>query len=298
VSSDERWRALLRRQDGVVTRRHALRFISARVLGRHLAEGRWQTVHRGVYVTHNGPVSASQRLWAAVLAASAGGPALLGGPTALTLHGLQRFDSQVVHVVVPHKRRACSLAGVEVHRVVRMSSVDIARTSPPSTTPPRSMVDAASWARSDREARTIVAMCFQQRLVTGAEVDAVIARMPAVTRRKLIARAAADARAGAHSLGELDLVALCRRARLPTPSLQRRRGGRYLDALFEEWGVWVEVDGAHHMSADEWWNDMKRHNELVRRGEVLLRFPAWMVRDEPAAVANTIRKALRAAGWR
>lgn len=179
-----------------------------------------------------------------------------------------------------------------------MPSADIAPTSPPSTTLPRSVVDAASWARSDREARTIVAMCFQQRLVTGTEVDAVLERMPLVTRRKLIARTVADARGGAQSLGELDLVALCRRARLPAPSLQRRRGGRYLDALFEEWGVWVEVDGAHHMSVDEWWNDMERHNELVRRGEVLLRFPAWMVRDHPAAVAEAIRKALRAAGWR
>jgi very-short-patch-repair endonuclease len=272
--------------------------VTARVLHRHVASGRWQAVYRGVYVTHSGPVSAGQRLWASVLAASAGGPALLGGVTALHLHGFQRFDSQLVHVVVPLNRRCRGLTGVQVHRTVRMLSADIAPTSPPSTATPRSMVDAASWARSDREARTIVAMCFQQRLVTAAEVDAVLARMPEVTRRKLIARTAADAADGAHSLGELDLVALCRRARLPVPSLQRRRGGRYLDAFFEEWGVWVEVDGAQHMSADEWWKDMERHNELVRRGEVLLRFPAWRVRDEPVAVADAIRKALRAAGWR
>jgi very-short-patch-repair endonuclease len=255
-------------------------------------------MHRGVYATHNGPVSSAQRLWASVLAASAGGPALLGGLTALTLQGFERFDSQLIHVIVPANRHCRPLTGVQVHRTVRMPLADIARTSPPSTAAPRSMVEAASWARSDREARTIIAMCFQQRLVTGNEVDAVLRLLPEITRRRLIERTVEDTRRGAQSLGELDLVALCRQARLPVPSLQTRRGGRYLDALFEEWGVWVEVDGAQHMSADEWWNDMARHNELVQRGEVLLRFPAWMVRDEPAAVAATIRRALGEAGWR
>ena len=43
---------------------------------------------------------------------------------------------------------------------------------------------------------------------------------------------------------------------------------------------------------------MARHNQLARRNEVLLRFPAWLLRDRPAEVAAAIRTALRAAGWR
>jgi very-short-patch-repair endonuclease len=127
--------------------------------------------------------------------------------------------------------------------------------------------------------------------------------MPVVRRRALISHTAADARGGAHSLGELNLVALCRRERLPEPTRQVLRADasgrpRYLDALFEPWGVHVEIDGAHHMSADQWWNDMSRHNELVRRGEVVLRFSAWKLRDEPVQAAETIRRALRDAGWK
>ena len=174
---------------------------------------------------------------------------------------------------------------------------DIAKTSPPATTVARAIVDAAAWARSDREARTIIAMCFQQRLVTAGEVATVMEQMPVVSRRELVAGTVADASAGAHSLGELDLVALCRREKLPLPSLQRRRDGRYLDAVWAEWGVWAEIDGAHHMDADQWWADMARHNQLARRGEVLLRFPAWLVRDRPSEVADRIRRALREAGW-
>ena len=60
-------------------------------------------------------------------------------------------------------------------------------------------------------------------------------------------RTVADAAGGAHSLGELDLVDLCRREKLPVPSLQQRRAGRYLDAEWAEWGLRVEIDGAHHM---------------------------------------------------
>jgi very-short-patch-repair endonuclease len=295
---DGDWDALLRQQDGVFTRRQALRYVSAKVLERRIATGRWQAIHRGVYAAHNGPASPPQRLWAAVLAASAGGPALLGGLTALAQHGLQRLDSPLIEVLVPPARRSRrSPDGVRIHRTTWMPASDIGRTSPPATTTARSLVDAASWARSERQARTIVAMSFQQRLVSAEEVGAVLAKMTVVPRRGLIARTVADAAAGAHSLGELDLVALCRREKLPMPSLQQRRAGRFLDAVWQEWGVWAEIDGAHHMDADRWWADMARHNQLARRDEVLLRFPAWLLRDRPAEVAATIRQALREAGW-
>jgi len=296
---DGDWDALLRAQDGVCTRWQAMRHLSGKVLDRRIATGRWQSVHRGVYVTHNGPVSGRQQLWAAVLAASGGGPALLGGSSALLLHGLKRFDDPLIHVVVPLGRRSRRPpVGVRIHRTSQVPASDIAPSSPPATTAARALVDAASWARSDRQARTIIAMCFQQRLVTGADVGRALGRMPRAPRRDLLARTVTDAAAGAHSLGELDLVALCRREKLPLPSLQQRRACRYLDAVWVEWGVWAEIDGAYHMDADQWWADMARHNELARREEVLLRFPASMLRDQPAAVAETIRRALREAGWR
>ena len=183
-----------------------------------------------------------------------------------------------------------------------MSRSDVCSTSPPSTAAPRSVVDAATWARTDAEARTIIAVAYQQDLVRGDEVERVVARVPGVRRHRLILDTARDARGGSLSLGELDLVALCRDAGLPVPERQVVRQDaagrtRYLDAPFSAYGVRVEIDGAHHMSADQWWQDMARHNALARRGEVVLRFPAWMVRDHPSDVADSIRRALRDAGW-
>jgi very-short-patch-repair endonuclease len=295
---------LLRRQNGVVSRRQALRFTTAKVVDWRIASGRWQRVHRGVFVTHSGPLTEQQRLWAASLAVGAGRPALLGGLSALIAHGLRRFDSRHIDLLLPTRRRDRNPPpGIRVHRASRLPATQInGWMGPPATTPPRAVVDAAQWATTDVEARTIVAISFQQGLVKGDEVDRVLAGLPVVPRRSLIGRTARDAQDGSHTLTELDLVELCRAAGLPVPSRQVRRRDasgrtRFLDAVFEEWGIRVEIDGSHHMSADEWWQDMIRHNDLSRRGEVVLRFPAWLVRDRPAAVIATLRRALMDAGW-
>jgi len=295
---------LVRRQSGVVSRTQALRFVSDKLVSWRISSGRWQAPHPGVYVTHNGPLSPAQQLWVASLAVGAGVPALLGGVTALIVRGLQRFTSSHIHVLLPaHRRCTRPPAGVCVHRTRELRRSDVCLSMPPTTTAARSVVDAASWARSDAEARTIVAMSYQQGLVGGDQVERVLRHHQRVRRHGLIRRTAADARSGSQSLAELDLVALCRKERLPLPTRQVFRSDaagrpRYLDAVFEPWGVRVEIDGAHHMAVDQWWNDMRRHNDLARRDEVLLRFPAWLVRERPAEVAATIRSALREAGWR
>jgi very-short-patch-repair endonuclease len=241
----------------------------------------------------------------ATLSAGNGTPALLGGMSALATAGLRNFTSDLIHVVIPARRRSSDAPdGVRVHRTSVLAATDIdANGDPPATEVARSVVDAAQWARTDREARTIIAMSFQQRLVGAGEVERILGRMTRVKRRALIRATVADAAEGSQTIAELDLVGVCREAGLPLPSRQVMREDdsgrkRYLDAYFDEWRTVVEVDGAHHMETDHWWSDMRRHNALSVRGEVLLRFPAWLVRDHPAEVAATLRDALLSAGWR
>jgi hypothetical protein len=169
--------------------------------------------------------------------------------------------------------------------------------------PARSVVDAAQWARGDDEARALVAAAFQQRMVGSAEVLDVLGRMPMARRGVLIARTVADAAGGAHSLAELDFLALSRKAGFPEPKLQRVRRDasgrkRYLDVLYEEYGVHVEIDGGQHMDARRAWADMRRQNDVWIAGERVLRFPAWLVRERPDEVVAQVRAALVAAGWR
>jgi very-short-patch-repair endonuclease len=262
-------------------------------------------VHVGILCAHTGPLTAVQRLWVASLAAGDGEPALLGGRTALSLLGLHGFEPDRIDVLIPARRRSDSPPGlVRVHRTTALPACDkLPGGRPPCTTAARSIVDAASWARSDREATTVVAMAFQQRLAALEEVRAVLDRLPRAKRRRLTLATARDAADGSHSLGEVDLVRLLRRNRLPEPSRQAVRVDpsgkrRYVDVFFEEYGLHVEIDGAHHLQANQAWLDMDRQNQVWRSGELILRFPAWLVRQQPLKVVADIRRALEAAGWR
>jgi very-short-patch-repair endonuclease len=261
-------------------------------------------VHRGVLVAHNGPTNDDQRLWIASLAAGAGKPALLGGRSALGVLGMKGFPCDRIHVLLSGRREDNPPSHVIIHRTGRLVAADVhGKGLPPCTTAGRSVVDAATWARSDREARTVIAMAFQQRLVTLDEVRDALRRMPRARRRKLTWVTSADAAGGAESLGELDVTRLLRDAGLPKPTHQRLRTDasgrrRYLDLYFEQWGLHVEIDGSHHLDPQQAWLDADRQNQVWITGDRILRFPAWLVREQPDAVVNTISTALLAAGWR
>jgi very-short-patch-repair endonuclease len=83
-----------------------------------------------------------------------------------------------------------------------------------------------------------------------------------------------------------------RQAVRPDPNGRRR----YLDA---EWDredgqrVVVEVDGALHLAVRQWWGDQARQNELAIAGAIVLRFPSVAVREDPKAVVDQLRRALR-----
>ncbi|MFI7577438.1 DUF559 domain-containing protein [Micromonospora sp. NPDC049497] len=293
---------LLFHQEDVISLEQARGHLSPKAIRHRVDTGRWRQVHRAVFVTHNGPVGAEQLRWIAVLAA--GPAAVLGGLTAAEAWGLRRYGSRLVHLLIPAAHQSRSVpSGVVVHRTTTLPEEDVLPVGQPRRTmPARSLVDAAQWAVTDEEARAVIAAGFQQRLIGGDDVDRVLERLPRARRRRLIAQTAADAAGGAHSLAELDFLGLVRRAGLPEPSRQvvrRDAAGRrrYVDVLFEEWHVHVEIDGGHHMDPAAAWADMGRQNDLWIEGDRVLRFPAWAVRNQPEKVICQLRAALRAANW-
>ncbi|GAA1826027.1 DUF559 domain-containing protein [Luedemannella flava] len=279
-------------------------FLSRDAVMRLVASGRWQRPHRGVFVAHNAPLTEEQRLWVAVLAVGGSEPALLGGLTALRANGLSGFERPTVHVLLPADRQlTLPPTDVLVHRTSTLVARDInAVRRPPRTAPGRSVVEAGAWARSDREARAIVAAAFQQWLVRFDDVADALERMPRSRRRRLVLATARDAARGATSLGELEFLDAIRAAGLPEPESQHVRVDasgrrRYLDFYFARWHVHVEIDGSHHLDVRQAWADMARQNEVWRRGDRVLRFPTWLVREQPETVVAELRAALKAAGW-
>jgi hypothetical protein len=295
---------LLFRQEEVLSLGQALRHLSRKAIRHRVETGRWRQVHRAVFVTHNGPLSEPQLNWIAVLAT--GERAVLAGISAARAGGLRRYgDGKATHLLLPAGCRVTSPpAGVVVHRSTELPKSDLVEAGrPPRTRMARALVDAAQWARTDAEARAIIAAGFQQRLVKAGDIEDVIGRLGRLRRRRLIRQTAADAAGGAHALSELDFLTLVRRAGLPEPVCQPVRydaagNRRYLDFYFERWRVHVEIDGGQHLDPAAAWADMRRQNDLWLPGDRVLRFPAWAVRNTPQEVIAQLHTALTEAGWR
>lgn len=102
------------------------------------------------------------------------------------------------------------------------------------------------------------------------------------------------------SLGEHEFAKECRRRGLPEPSRQVLRRGRsgslYLDALWEEWDVLVEVDGIQHSWGTQVVGDAIRHNDLALRRTVVLRLPLLGLRVAPEEFFAQIEQALASQG--
>ncbi|MET7418315.1 DUF559 domain-containing protein [Dactylosporangium sp. NPDC005555] len=291
---------LLFRQHHVISRRQALRHLTRNALYYRVAAGRWQQPVRSIFVAHTGPIGIPQQRWIGVLATR--GP--LAAFSALEILGLKGYRKPYTEILITAKRRVTLVPpDTVIRRTAYLPTGDVLTAGlPPATVAARSLVDAAQWARDDAEATAVIAAAFQQRLVLSGEVLAVLGRLRGVRREALIRQTVDDARGGSHSISEVQFLQLCRRNGLPDPSRQVVRNDsrgrkRYRDALFQEWGVHVEIDGAQHMEVRAWSADMTQHNEIAISGDRLLRFTAWQIRRDPDTVVRQLRAALRAAGW-
>jgi hypothetical protein len=287
-------------QAGVLTVPSAVKYLGESAVRWRLATGRWRRVSPGVLVAQSGPLTEEQRLWIAVLAAGHG--AVLAGLTAARLDGLAGFEDRATHVLIPAFRQVRqALPGVVVHRSALLGPADVhPARRPPRTRLGRSLIDAAAWAATDRRAQAVLAAGVQQRLVRAGDLVSVVERCQRVPRRALMRATLADVEGGAEALSELDFCDLVRRFGLPEPDRQFVRldeqGRRWLDAVWEWVRLVAEIDGRWHMDARAWWADMQRDNELTIDGYRVLRFPAFVVRDSPEAVARQIARALQQAG--
>lgn len=185
---------------------------------RRVRRGEWRTPVKGVIATHNAPLSREERQ--EVLLCSAPPASALGGLTALERDGFEGFKKAHTWVVLPEGARKPSGDAI-FHWSTRLDPDDVhPLLQPRRTRTARSLIDAASWAPSDRAARTFVIAAFQQRLVSARTVREALTRRGPCRRRALIVESVDDAGGGIQSLPErtsttsVDLqVSLRRRAR-------------------------------------------------------------------------------------
>ena len=273
-------------------------------LASRLASGLWQDLGPYVVVLHSGPLSRPQQLWAAVLH---GGPAaVLARETAAEADGMTGVTVPALHVVAPHGTSRDDLhhpqVDVVVHESVHLGPADVHPThSPPRTRLPRSVVDAASAAATDRRCRSLIAASVQQRLVLPWHLRAVALPRPTLPRRALVLETISDVEGGSQSLPEIEFLRGLRRAGLPTPTRQRvvrRRDGRYyLDAEFDPYRVTVEVNGAQHLELLAKEHDDLRRTRLSIGGRLVVDLGSYTVRHHNDLAMLLTAEALLSRGW-
>jgi Protein of unknown function (DUF559) len=298
-------------QEGVLSTSTALRFMTEDQLRWKISSGRWQKPSRGVVIAQSGPPTERQLLRAVLL--RAGPRSALAGLTAARLDGFKGFDDKTsfadspIYLLVPYgyKRRTPPLGlNVVTHYSQRLADADVhPMRQPRRTRIARSLVDAAAWMPTDRGASAILAAGVQQGLARVGDLRLVADRIETRRRRRLIIEALGDIAGGSQAMSELDFIRLVVRPfGLPEPSRQsarrdRRGRRRWIDAAWDHSKIAVEIDGVQHTEDPlQRWDDMERDIDLMLDGYRTMRFPAWLVRENPGYVARRILDALRTTG--
>jgi hypothetical protein len=298
------WQERLHRQEGVIARHQAV----SGGMSRHewawkLERGVWQRAVPGVAIAHSGGTTERERAWAAVLHAGKG--AALSGDAALRLLGLAAVQDKAIDVVVPRARHIVGdrletheVREIVVHRVLRPERWVREFRALPVTSAHAAVLHAAAWADSDRAAEWRVAAAVQKRITSVPSLRAVLAQMPTLKRRALVAAVLDDVELGAHAGSELQYLRFCRLHGLPRPDelqVKVRSGAvHYLDARYRRQKVTVELDGAHHREVATWEADALRTLRVVAAlpGERVVRLTPGMLRHDGPEVAQHLRTLL------
>ena len=292
---------LARFQDGVLSRRQALEGgMTSDAIDRQLRYGYWQSLQRGVYAVYTGKPTREATLWAAVHRAGPG--AALSHQTAAELFTLVDGRSSAIHVTVPAIRRADNVAGVVLHRSHRVAETVHPSLSPPRTRIEETVLDLVDQATRFDDAFNVVCAASQRRLTQVDLIAGAMARRTKLRWRRELTKALGDIDAGTHPFLEYRYVhRVERRHALPTATRQARltddARNRYLDNLYEEFNLSVELDGLQAHPDDQRWQDLRRINAITAQGITTLRYGWNDVEHRPCETTAEIVAVLHRLGW-
>ncbi|MCW2867389.1 MAG: hypothetical protein JWR20_1577, partial [Marmoricola sp.] len=250
--------ALLGAQDGVVGRRQLLPLgVGDHDVARLVRRREWVALHPGVYVSHTGPPTASQREWAAVLVHA---PAALTGHSALRRYGVRTGRDatsgrssdaggpEVVSVAVAGDRRVQPRPGIEVARLGRFAADVLGNLSPPRVRLEMVLLDLASSAADDAAAVAVLADGVGSHRTTADRLLAALQVRSRLPRRAFLVAVLTDVASGVHSVLERKYLHDVERAHgLPPAGRQVSSGakGRCVrrDVEHADQRVVVELDG-------------------------------------------------------
>lgn len=270
------------------------------LINARLASGRWQRLYQGVYAAFTGEPGRDAKLWGAVL--RAGPRAALSHQTAAEIDGFAARPSRLIHVTVPAGQHMVRVPGIAVYR---SSRIDVARhplRSPPRTRVEETVLDLATKAATIDDAfGWISRACGRGLTMPPLLLEAMQSRRKMRWRTELTF-ALADVAEGVLSPLEYRYVRDVERAH-GLPAAKRQVlitcGGqrRYLDNLYQEFGLGVELDGQAYHPAEDRWKDIGRDNALAADGILILRYSWPQVSDRACMVAIQVGGTATSRGW-
>ncbi|PVZ08016.1 endonuclease domain-containing protein [Actinomycetospora cinnamomea] len=288
--------ALLRRQDGVLSRAQALAHgLTRAAIDHRLARGLWTVLWPCVYLSAAHTLGARVRVRGAAL--WLGGTATLTGVGAAWWWRLRDEPPEVLHFLVPPERRVRSRGTVRVVRRALEARFRSTVDGVPVVSRAYAVVEAAAELGLRHGAELMDRALLADRVTLDGLRRAHRARLGrpgSVTVARLLALAAGRARSEAERrlhrlLRGAGVVGWFADHRVVVPGY----GAAVLDLAFPTARVVVEVDGwAYHRDLPAFRRDQARQNALVLAGWTVLRVNWHDLEADPDAVLATITAAI------
>jgi very-short-patch-repair endonuclease len=297
--TDHQIAALATSQHGPVAHRQLRALgLSHGQIAYRLRVGRLTRWYPEVYVVGHRVLPREGRWMAAVLACGEG--AVLSHFDAAAHHGLMANRGSRIHVTRPSTGgRAPDPRRIRLHRVGTFRPWEGALTEGmPTTTPARTLLDLSAHLRP-RQLEDVIAQTDRRGLFDLRATTRCLDEHPrqpgASALRRLLALFDEQAPTDARSALEVAFLQLCDDHQLPRPEANRKVGEYVVDFLWPQERLAVETDGyAYHSTPSAFAADRLRDQHLTLAGYTVLRFTHQQVTRTPEAVANRLRRVLRA----
>ena len=303
MSAESSSPCLVGQADVIARRQSAVVGVDPDTMRNRVRSGRWQRLQWGVYAAFSGNPARETQLWAALL--RAGPDAVLSHQTAAERHGLIDEPTALITITVPaarHPGRWAQIPGVVIRRSDAILHTRHPAMFPPCTRVEDTVLDLIQIAATFDDAYAWICRAIGRRRTTADRIRSAMDVRKKMRWRREIAVALGDAEGGALSVLEYRYVHRVERPHgLPVARRQARirqgTGNRYLDNLYEECGVCVELDGTAAHPAHEQWRDKRRDNANAISGILTLRFGLIDLGERRCETAIAVATVLRSRGW-
>jgi very-short-patch-repair endonuclease len=211
--------------------------------------------------------------------------------------------SSLVHLSVPVHRQVTSMKGAVIHRSTRLPEAIHPSLLPPRTRLEETVIDLADRATNFDAALSVACSAGQRRLTTAAKLVATISQRSKLRWRSELIKALGEVGTGVHSILEYRYVQRVERSHgLPEAARQARLDAngrsRYLDNLYRDYALCVELDGLQAHPDEQRWQDLRRINSIIADGTTVLRYGWIDVNQHACETTVQVGAVLGRLGWR